>query len=132
MKDKIPSLTDKEWSEKNELGKIERVLEYRTADGIQCVNVTANLISGVEIEAIEADCASVDMDVLDEKGEHEIEIDTDRFAMLRMCKVFNINEDTYNDIMQNKPEGLRNQMILLVAELSGTGLSAKEIDKEKN
>ena len=30
MSDKIPSITDKEWSQTNELGKRTKILEYMT------------------------------------------------------------------------------------------------------
>lgn len=126
----IPSLTDKEWARKNEIGTITKTLEYHTGigTGTAKVNVVAQIISGEEIDAIEAECSTIDL----ENEDDPVEIDQDKFTMMRFCRIFSIDEDTYNDIMKNKSEDLRNKMILLVAKITGSNLSKKEIEKEKN
>ena len=126
----IPSLTDKEWARKNEIGTITKTLEYHTGigTGTAKVSVTAQIISGEEIDAIEAECSTIDL----ENEDNPVEIEQDKFTMRRFCRIFGIDEDTYHDIMKNKSEDLRNQMILMVAKITGTNLSDDEIAKEKN
>ena len=122
---KIPLLTDKEWSEKNELGSVTEVVEYATGDGPKQVSVSVQLISGEEIEAIEAECAS-----FEEDGTLK-EIDKERFTLLRQCRMFNVDEKTMKNILKNKSSDLRNQLIMLSARLSGD-LSEEEIEQQKN
>jgi len=124
----IPSMNDKEWSSKDELGTREEIIEYQTADGKKQVRVTVHLISGEEIEAIEAASSTIDV----ENEENPVEIDQEKFAMLRLCRIYDISEDTYYDIMRNKPADLRNQMNILANKLAGSNLSKKEIETEKN
>lgn len=128
--EKIPSLTDKVWANTNEIGSITRVLEYVAKDGKKSkVEVTARIISGEEIEAIEAECSTVDYTV---GPEPKVEIDNDKLTVLRTCRVFGIDIDQYDAIMKNKSEDLRYQMTLLSLELSGKNLSEEEIETEKN
>jgi hypothetical protein len=127
MKDEeIPSLTDREWARQDELGSITEVVEYSTGDGLKQVNVTVQLISGEEIEAIEADCA-----VFNEDGSLE-SIDKERFTRLLQSRMFGVDEETMNDILKNKSSDLRNKLVMLTARLSGDNLSEEEIEKEKN
>jgi hypothetical protein len=128
--ERIPSLTDKEWANENEIGSITRVLEYIAKDGNKSkVEVTARIISGEEIEAIEAECSNVDFT---SGPEAKIDIDSDKFTKMRTCRTFGIDIDQYDAIMRNKSDDLRNQMILLSTELSGSNLSEEEIETEKN
>jgi len=127
MEDKeIPSLTDREWARQNELGSITEVVEYSTGDGPKRVNVTVQLISGEEIEAIEADCA-----VFDKDGSLE-SIDKERFTRLLQSRMFGVDEETMINILKNKSSDLRNKLVMLTARLSGDNLSEEEIEKEKN
>ena len=101
----IPSLTDKEWARKNEIGTITKTLEYHTGigTGTAKVSVTAQIISGEEIDAIEAECSTIDL----ENEDNPVEIEQDKFTMRRFCRIFGIDEDTYHDIMKKKYEGLK-------------------------
>lgn len=126
MKDKeIPSLTDREWAKENELGSVTEIVDYSTGDGLKQVNVTVQLISGEEIEAIEAECAKFEDDGT------LIEIDKERFTLLRQCRMFGVDEETMKNILKNKSSDLRNKLIMLTARLSGD-LSEEEIEKQKN
>lgn len=128
--EKIPSLTDKEWANTNEIGSITRVLEYIAKDGnMSKVEATAQIISGEEIEAIEAECSTIDYTV---GPEPSVEIDNDKFTKLRNCRTYGIDIDQYDAIMRNKSADLRNKLTMLALEVQGTNLSEEEIEKEKN
>jgi len=121
-----PRLSDKDWSKKNELGTTEELVKYRTPEGPKEVLVTVAMISGAEEEAIEDQCKFRDP----ETGTYDI-ADT-KVTMLKFCRMFGIDEETYHDIMHNKPGDLRNKLIMLQAKYSGIDLSFDEIENEKN
>lgn len=124
--EEVPSLTDKEWSSKNELGSITEEIEYSIGEGKKAkVNVTATIISGEESEAIEAECSEIDYST------EEVNLDREKFTMKRFCRIFGIDEDTYRDIMKNKSDDLRNKLMLLAARCTGSSLSDEEIELEK-
>ena len=132
MSDKIPSITDKAWSETNELGTRTKILEYMTPEGIKQVEATGQMISGEEIDAIEDLCSEVDYGELDEDGNPKIDMDRELYLKLRNCRIFGMEEDVYDNVMKNKSAELRNEMIKFSNEISGTNLSKDEIEKEKN
>lgn len=129
-KEKIPSMNDKEWSSKNELGSKTEVIEYFTAEGMKQVKATVKLVSGEEIEAIEKECSEIDMAADDPIS--TITIDQEKFAMLRTCGIFDIDEETYHDINKNKSSDLRNKMVVIANKFTGANLSEEEIENEKN
>ena len=129
-KEKIPSLTDKEWANTNEIGSITRVLEYVAKDGNKSkVEVTAQIISGEELEAMEEVCSTIDYTV---GPEPSVEIDNVKFTKMRNARTFGIDIEHYDTIMRNKSGDLRNQLTLLSLEVQGTNLSDDEIATEKN
>ena len=132
MSNKIPSLTDKAWSQTNELGTRTKILEYMTPDGMKQVEATGQMISGEEIDAIEDLCSEIDYEELDDEGNPKIEMDKTRYLKLRNCRIFGMEEDVYDNVMKNKSDTLRSEMFKFANELSGTNLSSDEIEKEKN
>lgn len=120
------SLSDRTWAKQSELGTLKEVIEYTGTDGIKrSVDVEVHRLSGEEMESLEALCST-----MDEKAE-KITIDKEKFSRLRICRMFNIDEDTLTDIYKNKPAELRTKMLVLSAEVSGERITQKEIDQEK-
>ena len=125
-KEVIRSITDKEWASENELGTIEEIIEYSSGEEIKKVKVVAHVPSGGESDAIDSKYTSFDM----ESG--KMNVDSEGLNKAKMCKIFRIDEETYDLISNNKSSDLKLKMMMLMNRVTGASRSKKEIDKEKN
>jgi len=125
-KEVIRSITDKEWASENELGTIEEIIEYSSGEEIKKVKVVAHVPSGGESDAIDSKYTSFDM----ESG--KMNVDSEGLNKAKMCKIFRIDEETYDLISNNKSSDLKLKMMILMNRVTGASRSKKEIDKEKN
>ena len=126
VKETIRSITDKEWASENELGTIEEIIEYSNGEQLLKVKAVAHVISGAELDAIESKFTSFDMD------SGKMSFDTEGMNKAKMCKVFRIDEKTYDQIFTNKSSDLRLKMLMLMNRVTGANQTKKEIDNEKN
>jgi len=125
-KEVIRSITDKEWASENELGTIEEIIEYSSGEEIKKVKVVAHVPSGGESDAIDSKYTSFDI----ESG--KMNVDSEGLNKAKMCKIFRIDEETYDLISNNKSSDLKLKMMMLMNRVTGASRSKKEIDKEKN
>jgi len=125
-KEVIRSITDKEWASENELGTIEEIIEYSSGEEIKKVKVVAHVPSGGESDAIDSKYTSFDI----ESG--KMNVDSEGLNKAKMCKIFRIDEETYDLISNNKSSDLKLKMMILMNRVTGASRSKKEIDKEKN
>jgi hypothetical protein len=126
VKETIRSITDKEWASENELGTIEEIIEYSNGEQMMKVKAVAHVISGAELDAIEAKFTSFDMDT------GKMSFNSEGMNKAKMCRVFRLDEKTYDQIFTNKSSDLRLKMMVLMNRVTGAVQSKKEIDKEKN
>jgi len=126
VKETIRSITDKEWASENELGTIEEIIEYSNGEQMLKVKAVAHVISGAELDAIEAKFTSFDMD------SGKMNFNSEGMNKAKMCKVFRIDEKTYDQIFTNKSSDLRLKMLMLMNRVTGASQTKKEIDNEKN
>jgi hypothetical protein len=126
VKETIRSITDKEWASENELGTIEEIIEYSNGEQLMKVKAVAHVISGAELDAIEAKFTSFDMDT------GKMSFNSEGMNKAKMCMVFRLDEKTYDQIFTNKSSDLRLKMMVLMNRVTGAVQSKKEIDKEKN
>ena len=126
MTQKIRSLTDKEWISENELGTIEEVIEYHNGEELKQVKVVAHVLSGAELDAIEAKYSRFDSNT------GKIDIDSDKYNKARMCSIFKLDEESLNKILANKSSDLRLKLMQLMNRISGATLSDEEVEAEKN
>jgi hypothetical protein len=126
VKETIRSITDKEWASENELGTIEEIIEYSNGEQLMKVKAVAHVISGAELDAIEAKFTSFDMDT------GKMSFNSEGMNKAKMCRVFRLDEKTYDQIFTNKSSDLRLKMMVLMNRVTGAVQSKKEIDKEKN
>ena len=122
----ISSITDKDWASKNELGTIEEIIEYSSGEEIKQVKVVAHILSGAESDAIDSKYSSFNTET------NKLDVDSDGMTKAKMCKVFRIDSDTYDLIMNNKSSDLRLKMMMLMNRVSGASNTVEDIDKEKN
>ena len=125
-KEVIRSITDKEWASENELGTIEEIIEYSSGEEIKKVKVVAHVLSGAESDAIDSKFTSFDMET------EKMNVDSEGLNRAKMCKIFRIDEETYDLISNNKSSDLKLKMMILMNRVTGASRSKKEIDKEKN
>ena len=125
-KEVIRSITDKEWASENELGTIEEIIEYSSGEEIKKVKVVAHVPSGGESDAIDSKYTSFDIDT------GKMNVDSEGLNKAKMCKIFRIDEETYDLISNNKSSDLKLKMMILMNRVTGASRSKKEIDKEKN
>ena len=126
VKETIRSITDKEWASENELGTIEEIIEYSNGEQMLKVKAVAHVISGAELDAIESKFTSFDMD------SGKMNFNSEGMNKAKMCKVFRIDEKTYDQIFTNKSSDLRLKMLMLMNRVTGANQTKKEIDNEKN
>jgi hypothetical protein len=126
VKETIRSITDKEWASENELGTIEEIIEYSNGEQMMKVKAVAHVISGAELDAIEAKFTSFDMDT------GKMSFNSEGMNKAKMRRVFRLDEKTYDQIFTNKSSDLRLKMMVLMNRVTGAVQSKKEIDKEKN
>jgi len=122
----IRSLTDKEWISENELGTIEEVIEYRSGEEVFQVNAVAHVLSGAEHDAIEAKYSKYNSKT------EEFDIDSEGYNKAKMCATFKLDEETLNQIYDNKSSDLRMKMMQLMNRASGVTLTDEEVEAEKN
>lgn len=126
MTTKIRSLTDKEWISENELGTIEEVIEYHNGEELKQVRVVAHVLSGSELDAIEAKYSKYNAKTGD------FNIDTEGYNKAKMCAVFKVDEASLDQIFNNKSSDLRIKMMMLMNRASGAALTEDEVESEKN
>jgi len=122
----IPSLTDKAWASENELGTIEEVIEYHCGEKKNKVKAVAHVLSGEELEAIEAKFTISNY----ETG--EVDIDGEGFNRAKWLRIFRIDEATLDAIFKNKSSDLRTKMAVLANRACGYTLDDEGVQHEKN
>lgn len=125
-KDEISNLTDVGWASENELGTIEEIVEYKSGEQTKRVKVVAHILSGAELDAIEAVHSKIDLE------NDDVHIDVAGFNRAKMCRIFRIDEKTLDLIFNNKSSNLRTKLTELANRVSGAKLSEKEQKREKN
>ena len=127
----IRSLTDKEWIEEEELGTIEEDIEYQNGEETKVVHAVAHILSGSELDAIEAKYTSIDLNAPDDAEDGGISIDQEGYQLAKMCATFKLDEISMRKIFNNKSSDLRMKLMMLMNRASGAR-DTKEIEKEKN
>jgi len=122
----VMNLTDSKWVSTNELGKIEEVIEYHNGEETMKVNVVAYVLSGAESDAIEAKHSKFNTKT------EEIDIDSEGYNKAKLCATFKIDENTLDQIFNNKSSDLRMQMMKLMNRVSGASLTKEQVEEEKN
>ena len=124
-KETIPSLTDEAWAKQDELGTMEKVLEYTTQTGTQKVKAVAHIVSGSEVEALTATHTKIDKD-------GKPSMDSKTFQRDLMKLVFRMNGNQIQAIFDHKSNALRSQMATLANEACGASLDADKVEEQKN
>ena len=123
---KTPSIYDKDWQEKKELGKVEKTFTYKGTDGKQSqVTAIATIHPGSTFEKIEEDVMTV--------GKNGIaQMDSKKHSRSIMKTVYGIDGTGLQAILDNKGADLFNQMRTFAFSLSGLTMSDEDVEKEKN
>jgi hypothetical protein len=123
---KTPSIYDKDWQEKKELGKVEKTFTYKGTDGNQChVTATATIHPGSTFEKLEEDSMTTEKNGMKQ-------MDTKKHARSIMKTVYGIDGTGLQAILDNKGADLFNQMRTFAFSLSGLTMSDEDVEKEKN
>ena len=122
---KIPSLTDEAWAKQDELGTIERTMEYNTANGKRKVNAVAHIVSGSEMEALSASLMETDKD-------GKPKLDDAKFSREVLKLVFRLDGSLLQNIYENKSSDLRSNLSIFANEVCGMDLTKEEVEEQKN
>lgn len=124
VEETIPELADESWQKENELGKVTEVIEYQTGTGIARVSVTGNILSGAQVEALEAKYMTTD-------NQGNVTMDTTKYMRELQKLVLGMSGDKFQSIMDNKPADLRMKLRDFVTRIVGLS-GEEEIKEEKN
>ncbi|MHA1662573.1 MAG: hypothetical protein ACTSVR_04885 [Candidatus Thorarchaeota archaeon] len=128
MTKKIRNLTDKEWISEEELGTIEEDIEYQNGEETLIIHAVAHVLSGSELDAIEAKYTSIDLTA--EEGEG-VTVDQEGYQFAKMCATFKLDEISMKKVFNNKSSDLRMKLMMLMNRASGVS-DTSTIEKEKN
>jgi hypothetical protein len=122
----VRSITDEDWMSEEELGVVEKVIEYHTGkdSGKGKVKVKAKVLSGSQSRTIEVAHTSM--------VDNELKLDQDAFIKDLIRTTFGLTEQQYVKILSNKSGDLMNQIRTLALEMSGISIDDEEKEKEKN
>lgn len=121
-----PSIYDKEWQEKKELGTIDKTFVYVGVDGQKSkVTARATIHPGHQFEILTEQNTTKSKSGIDK-------LDMKKQSRSIMKLVYGIDGTGLNNILQNKGPDLYTQMKLFAYEISGLSLSEDEIEEEKN
>ena len=123
---KIPSIYEKDWQTKKELGTLEKTFTYMGTDNKpNQVTATATIHPGSVFEKLEEDCKETLKSGLQK-------MDSLKYARGIMKTVYGIDGTALNNIMDNKGADLFNQMRTFAYSVAGLSLTEDEVEKEKN
>ena len=122
----IPSIYDKDWQKKTELGSIKKTFTYKGIDGKMCkVTAEATIHPGSAFEKLEQDSTETLPSGMKK-------MDTEKHLRSIMKLVYGIDGTGLQAILDNKGADLYNQMRTFAFSLSGLSLDEEGIEKEKN
>ena len=121
-----PTLLDKEWQKKTELGTIPVTFRYLTDGGeMASVDAVGKIPPGPTVENIEEVCSPRDKSGV-------AQLNGFKYARKITCLVFSLDGTQLENIMENKGPDLYNKMRTFAFKLCGISLSDEEIEKQKN
>ena len=124
--DETPSIYDKDWQVKDELGTVNKTFSYVGLDGAKAkVTAKATIYPGHQFEVLAAEHTKKSKTGIDT-------MDTTAYSRAVVKMVYGIDGTGLQNILKHKGGDLHNQMRNFAYELSGLSLTEDEIEDQKN